>query len=127
MVQGERTCTFVTFLKPTVRMSRAVKAREAEFRISHAGAAMAPIAVATPTWHTCPWVRWLPGHGQSCRSDKLARHNEWPCEVIETGMVGRTSTICTCGDVQPRQGPPPARLLGKADSQNGITTMRCVQ
>ncbi len=41
-------CTLVTFLKPTVRIRRAVNARDAEFLISQAGAAMAPIAVATP-------------------------------------------------------------------------------
>ena len=46
--------TFAMFLNPTVRMSRAVNAREAEFRISHAGAAMAPIAVAMPAWHASP-------------------------------------------------------------------------
>ena len=52
MIQGRGGCTFVRFLKPTVRMSKAVKAREAEFRISHVGAAIAPIAVATPASHS---------------------------------------------------------------------------
>ena len=53
--QGRWARTLATFLKPTVRMSRAVKAREAELRISHAGAAIAPTAVATPARHTCTW------------------------------------------------------------------------
>ncbi len=55
-----RIVTFARFLKPTVRMSKAVKARDAEFRISHAAAAMASIAVATPAWCTKPLISCLP-------------------------------------------------------------------
>ena len=71
----EKQSTLRTFLKPTVRTTRDVNVREAEFRISHSLALMPPIAAATPVCWMCKFstlvYRLLPQLNRTI-SSKLA-------------------------------------------------------